>query len=168
MTKQRRNYAWYSAWLRLLLCQGVDPTLLQACSSGRAESGSQLVACSLWIEIKWLSTGQSQPGELLHWRNGRLLSQRVHAYPTHLHMQSQNFVSFSFVVMIWPQKKKKIHSVHRKCKISHRALGVAERELAVDASSYGSAVNSNSLALLLQGSGHFELQSLCTVCVRLC
>lgn len=66
------------------------------------------------------------------------------------------------------KKKKKIHSVHRKCKISHRALGVAERELAVDASSYGSAVNSNSLALLLQGSGHFELQSLCTVCVRLC
>lgn len=43
--------------------------------------------------------------------------------------------------------------------------------MVVDASSCRSAVTSNSLAILLQGSGHFERAlSLCTmsVCVALC
>lgn len=72
------------------------------------------------------------------------------------------FLKSSTVVL--SQKKKK--PVQCGCEISFRARREAEREMAVDVGSYRSAVNSNSRALLLPGSGHFEiLLSLCTLCM---
>lgn len=53
-----------------------------------------------------------------------------------------------------------------KCEISHRAQRDAESQMAVDASSFRSAVNSNSLAILLQGSGHFQIAL--SPCIGVC
>lgn len=53
-----------------------------------------------------------------------------------------------------------------KCEISHRAQRDAESQMAVDASSFRSAVNSNSLAILLQGSGHFQIAL--SLCIGVC
>lgn len=100
--KQHCNYAWYSARLRSLRCWGVDPILLQAHLSNRAARRGPLPARSLWIEIKWLSTGQWQPSELLHWET-RALSQRVHAFPASTRVLSAHTAAMShhFLPWIW-------------------------------------------------------------------
>lgn len=160
MTKQRRNYARCSAWLWLLPRRGVDPTSLPACLSSGAERRGRLAARLL--ALNWNKVTQQWPMVSFFIVKTRALSLHVlnpdAAAPPH-HFEplkqikskgDQKFGIFWSQVVIISEiillcsGQKTGHSVHCECEISPRAQRDAECQMAVDASSYRSAVNSNS------------------------